>query len=240
MKKIILGILGIFLFLGTAVAVKVFLFPEPVILDATSNLVMDFNGVNGEGVASVKENPIVYDGNKKSVLNIINSIEYDISPSRNLSNYDDITVTVKADDEEAEKANVVLKNTQKKFQVRGLEETQEQKEELYDTVDGYEIPKSWNLSDEEKQAYIEYQKQIESGQGEMLPDYGVQDIWNKGTSKEESHKKNQKFYVSECGNNSEVAFKRATEYGEDSSQEYKVVPIIEEETMIGYECIFKE
>lgn len=240
MKKIVIIFIFAIVFFASIIGIKLIFFPEPVVLDVTSGLVLEFTGVTGDGIANIKENKIDYEGSNRYVQDIIDNLTYEIEPQRNLSNFDEITVTVKIDEESLNKANVTLKNTVKKYQVRGLEETLEQKQKLYDIVDGIEIPKAWGLTDEEKESYVEYQKQIEANQGEIIQDFGVQNSWQKGISEKETSKSSKKFYIEDTGNNSDIAYKRANEYGMDSSQEYKIIPIIENEDTVGYECVFKE
>ena len=52
-----------------------------------------------------------------------------ISPNKNLSNYDDVEVKVIFDEKARKEANVELESTSRTYQVRGLEETPEQKAE---------------------------------------------------------------------------------------------------------------
>ena len=70
-------------------------------------------------------------------------------------------------DEQARKeANVELESTSRTYQVRGLEETPEQKAERVEIIDGHEVPRDWELEDEDKKAYIEYLKQLENDEDE--------------------------------------------------------------------------
>ena len=191
------------------------------------------------GKASIKGNDIQYDGDDKEVLDFIASLKYEISPNKNLSNYDDVEVQLIFDEKARKEANVELESTSRTYQVRGLEETPEQKAERVEIIDEHEVPRDWELEDEDKKAYIEYLKQLENAEDGLVEEKGAYTEWMKGNSKEETKKGNKKFLTKEYANNSSVAFKRANEYGFTSSQEFKVQPIIEKDETIGYECIFK-
>ena len=227
MKKVILGIVGVIVVLGLAIGVKIYVFPEPTHLDVLSNLELTFEGMEESGKASIKGNDIQYDGDDKEVLDFIASLKYEISPNKNLSNYDDVEVKVIFDEKARKEANVELESTSRTYQVRGLEETPEQKAERVEIID------------EDKKAYIEYLKQLENAEDELVEEKGAYTEWMKGNSKEETKKENKEFLTKDYANNSTVAFKRANEYGLTSSQEFKVQPIIKKDKTIGYECIFK-
>ena len=239
MKKVILGIVGVIVVLGLAIGVKIYVFPEPTHLDVLSNLELTFEGMEESGKASIKGNDIQYDGDDKEVLDFIASLKYEISPNKNLSNYDDVEVKVIFDEKARKEANVELESTSRTYQVRGLEETPEQKAERVEIIDGHEVPRDWELEDEDKKAYIEYLKQLENAEDELVEEKGAYTEWMKGNSKEETKKENKEFLTEDYANNSTVAFKRANEYGLTSSQEFKVQPIIKKDKTIGYECIFK-
>ena len=220
MKKVILGIVGVIVVLGLAIGVKIYVFPEP------TNLELTFEGMEESGKASIKGNDIQYDGDDKEVLDFIASLKYEISPNKNLSNYDDVEVKVIFDEKARKEANVELESTSRTYQVRGLEETPEQKAERVEIIDGHEVPRDWELEDEDKKAYIEYLKQLENAEDELVEEKGAYTEWMKGNSKEETKKENKEFLTKDYANNSTVAFKRANEYGLTSSQEFKVQPII--------------
>ena len=152
---------------------------------------------------------------------------------------DDVEVKVIFDEKARKEANVELESTSRTYQVRGLEETPEQKAERVEIIDGHEVPRDWELEDEDKKAYIEYLKQLENAEDELVEEKGAYTEWMKGNSKEETKKENKEFLTKDYANNSTVAFKRANEYGLTSSQEFKVQPIIKKDKTIGYECIFK-
>lgn len=213
MKKVILGIVGVIVVLGLAIGVKIYVFPEPTHLDVLSNLELTFEGMEESGKASIKGNDIQYDGDDKEVLDFIASLKYEISPNKNLSNYDDVEVKVIFDEKARKEANVELESTSRTYQVRGLEETPEQKAERVEIIDGHEVPRDWELEDEDKKAYIEYLKQLENAEDELVEEKGAYTEWMKGNSKEETKKENKEFLTKDYANNSTVAFKRANEYG---------------------------
>ena len=134
MKKVILGIVGVIVVLGLAIGVKIYVFPEPTHLDVLSNLELTFEGMEESGKASIKGNDIQYDGDDKEVLDFIASLKYEISPNKNLSNYDDVEVQLIFDEKARKEANVELESTSRTYQVRGLEETPEQKAERVEII----------------------------------------------------------------------------------------------------------
>lgn len=240
MKKIVLGIVGLFIVLGVSVGIKLYFFPEPTQLDVLSNLELSYQGMEGQGTASIKGNDIQYNGDDKEVIDFIESLNYEISPKKNLSNYDDVVVKVLFNETAMKEANVELDSASRTYQVRGLEETPEQKSERVEVIDGHEVPRDWELEDEDKKAYIEYLKQLENAGDDLVEEKGAYTEWIKGNSKEETKKKNKEFLTKDYANNSSVAYKRAVEYGLTSSQEFKVQPIIDDDETIGYVCIFKQ
>lgn len=154
MKKVILGIVGVIVVLGLAIGVKIYVFPEPTHLDVLSNLELTFEGMEESGKASIKGNDIQYDGDDKEVLDFIASLKYEISPNKNLSNYDDVEVQLILMKKARKEANVELESTSRTYQVRGLEETPEQKAERVEIIDGHEVPRDWELEDEDKKPIL--------------------------------------------------------------------------------------
>lgn len=240
MKKALMVVGVILCILGLSVFVKVKLFPEPVEINVLENLELEYTGIQGEGTAKVIGNDIQYDGNDQKVFDFLDSIEYTIEPNKNLSNYEDVKVSIKYDEKLKEEANVELVTIQQSFQVTGLEETPEQKAERVEVVDGVEVPRDWEMNDEEKQAYIDMMKQIEEQGDGMMEEDGVNVQWTQGTSDAETHKSNKKFLFEDYANNTNITYQRASEYGMTSSQEFMIKPIMDGEENIGYECVFKE
>ena len=51
------------------------------------------------------------------------------------------------------------------------------------------MPRDWELEDEDKKAYIEYLKQLENAEDELVEEKGAYTEWMKGNSKEETKKR---------------------------------------------------
>ena len=122
MKKVILGIVGVIVVLGLAIGVKIYVFPEPTHLDVLSNLELTFEGMEESGKASIKGNDIQYDGDDKEVLDFIASLKYEISPNKNLSNYDDVEVKVIFDEKARKEAAKTMKKVKEAMKLDYFEE----------------------------------------------------------------------------------------------------------------------
>ena len=69
---------------------------------------------------------------------------------------------------------------------------------------------------------------------------GANDDWIQGNCIDETHRKEKEFLLEEYGLPS-ITFKYAQEYGNDSSQLYKIRPVMKDSgECIGYKVIFKE
>lgn len=116
-------------------------------VDVTETLAMRFSGSNGYGTAEIEdlyswEKEALEAANIKEIDSfsdlgdafiIESAVSYDISPKENLSNGDEVTVTVKIDNEAIEKYDIQFVGEEKKFIVEGLSEIQTI--DLFENVD---------------------------------------------------------------------------------------------------------
>jgi hypothetical protein len=205
-------------------------------LDLTEHLELSFTGANGKGRASVYENDLSI-GNDQNAKGFAESLEYRILPTGSLSNGDTITVTVFYDEELAETCGYSITNTTKKFEVEGLVcledavESTNEKDMAVEIISGVEIPASWNLSDDEKAAYVQYMLGIsEDNDPTASSETGTSaDEWIQGSASEETF----------CEDKTFSAYSFAYSYGINSSQLFRIVPSVEESGTVKYRCEFK-
>lgn len=115
-------------------------------IDVMEDIELKFNGVNGYGTAYIADANVWEDealeaaglaeamdsddeseafGALKGVFTIESAVKYEISPKENLSNGDEVTVTVKFDNESVEDYKIEFTGKEKKFIVKGLKEVEE-------------------------------------------------------------------------------------------------------------------
>lgn len=109
----------------------------------------------------------------------------------------------------------------------------------YFIIEGIKIPIGWNLSDEEIQDYINYKKELDGHESSPISSNVIEEDWIQGESEKTTNRKNSKFLLESYLNNGITTYKQAYEYGLSSSQSFKIVPLIENEETVGYECIFE-
>lgn len=171
-------------------------------IDIGKNVVLEYMGTNGEGIAEVRDNDIDnIDNASDEMTAFFLSFDYNISNNGFLKNGEEVTVTVKYPEDKAEELGVKVINNTKTLKVDGLREPDPEEEEVI-TV-------------------------------------GANDDWIQGNCIDETHYKDKKFLFEEYGLPS-ITFKWAEEYGNDSSQLYKIRPIMDGNQPVGYEVIFKE
>ena len=226
---------------------------DPIELDPFKNMEIEYTGWNGSGKAKV-ENTIDYTGNNESIKKFIDSISYKITPNKDLTNGDTITVELKYTKDAYKLANVTLKKEKKEFRVQGLlngehevvtkkemfEQNGEEKEKFSQSYvyDGVEIPAEWNLTEEEKQKYIAYIQG--NSQNNSLEDPGAEQQWFQGESETVTHRDDADFLVKDYLDNAISCYQDAYNYGATSSQRFKIDPIVENDKMVGYRCVFAE
>lgn len=232
-----------------------------LILDPLSDLQVDFIGENGKGHALITPPDIPYGGDDEAVLRLIEGIHYTVEPNSNLVNGQTVTAKIVVNENVKKLANVKWKNDTRKFQVKDLvsdqkevitrpSQSSESKEdsdssvlediqgtEEFFVVEGIEIPTSWNLTDEEIQAYVNY---MHSANDSQAPADRTQDEWIQGTAEAKTNRKNAKYYTKDYLENLTTTYKQAYSFGIESSQRFKVVPIVEDNNTVGYECIFED
>lgn len=115
-------------------------------IDVMEGIELEFNGVNGYGIAYIADEyawedealeaaglakGIDSDNDSeavraiKGVFTIESAVKYEISPRDNLSNGDEVTVTVKVNNESVEDYKIEFTGKEKKFTVEGLKEVEE-------------------------------------------------------------------------------------------------------------------
>lgn len=224
-------------------------------LDPFDNLKIEFKGFNGRGTATIEENIIEYSGNDETVERLIDSVRYDISPNKGLKNGDTVTVTVRYKKDLKNLSKASFTREEKTYKVKGLREEEKEvitNEETYTTKDGEEkqgytqsydvggvkIPSDWNLTDEEISQYLDYLEEAQNS-GDV-PEQGAQIGWIQGESDENTNRKSADFLCKDYLNNSITTYNDAYRYGIESSQQFKIEPILENEETVGYRCVFKE
>lgn len=230
---------------------------EPIELMPFENVEIKTTGWNKKAKVVIVSHKVHYTGNDETVQKLIHSLSYSVKDNKNLKNGDRVTINLIYDKKLAELANVKFDKTEYTYKVHGLSNdnrsvktiTKNKKDantgenvdvaEQIITIDGVEIPASWNLSEEEIQDYVSYMKGMEDT--DNTPDEtGVKDDWIQGDSDVKTNRKNAKYYTKDYNNNDVNCYQAAYNYGQSSSQLYKVIPVIKDDKSVGYECIFKE
>lgn len=227
---------------------------EKTILDAFENMEVSYVGWNKNATAKIN-NKIYYTGKNESIKKFIKEIDYSIKPSDGLKNGDKIEIQLQYIESNKEMNNIEFKKEKKTFIVKGLHENTSKvvtNENTYIDDDGNEkkyytqdivigdvkIPAGWNLTPEETQAYLDYLRTVKDD--ENAPKTSIKSEWIQGNSEKNTHRKKAKFLTKDYVDNSMTAYNEAYKYGMESSQLFKIVPIIKDGVNIGYDCIFKE
>lgn len=248
MKRMLIGSTLFIVIVSSIIYIKLSFFPEPVELDVFKNIEIVYNGFDGDGYAEVSANEIKYNGNNQKIIDFIDNISYTISPNEKLKNYDEIIVKVNADKAVLKEANIQLRAYSRRYQVRGLPKTEQKGNVAFpennnppkeiETNASTEIPSEWNLSEEEKKAYLAYLKQIEENGNGEISSSGAEFEWQIGTGS--LTKENAEFFSVDYMDNAALTYQIANNYGIETCQKYRIIPILEEEKTIGYSCIFQE
>lgn len=218
-------------------------------------MTIQYSGWNEKGTAEVL-NTINYVGSNNTVSKFLDSVSYRIKPNKNLKNGDTIQVTLVYVESEKELANVEFTQESKTYTVNGLTELNERtvvkENEIvvdddgnesislkeYYVVNGVKIPSEWNLSEDEIEAYITYIQYLE--ENEAGEETSIDVNWMQGTSEKATSRKSANFYFKDYLNNANTTYNDAYNFGINSSQEFKIDPILEDETTIGYRVVFRE
>ena len=232
---------------------------EEVVIDATKNVKLSFSGESGKGKAKFKSNYIEDDGNRsKDVDQLENTFSYTLKPNKDLYNGNDVIVTVKYDKELAEKLNIKVEHPKTAILVTGLKERKVTDKDIGNVEDMtgpkqiYEngessIPTNfpdYSFSDYDK-AYIyaslssqEYNIVPTRKDGQTI--YTV--VFNthpegRFQGNGEEVREDKEFYP-KGAETLKTTYEKAYEYGQASSQSYKVDPIIQSENVKGFHVVF--
>ncbi|GJM59270.1 hypothetical protein [Faecalibaculum rodentium] len=203
-------------------------------IDLTKDIKIIYSGQNGRGVIEEIQNPIDTMGSRE-LEKFVETLDYTAFPRKALSNGDTISIEVVYDNEMAKKLKLNCKNPIRDFKVKGLVDlsnaTDGENKQGMDViiVDNVEIPKSWNLNDQEIAEYVEMVKGAEEN-AKPKEEEPLEDIWMKGTSTGEEKLDDMEF----------SNYSMAYNYGINSSQEFKIQNIQKEDGNTRYLCYFKD
>lgn len=231
---------------------------ENLVLYPFKHLEIKETGWQKSGKLKIMSHTIDYTGDDETVFKFIDSIEFHIKNNKELKNGDKVKIYVTYNEDYKQLSNISLNKTEYTYKVHKLRKnnkkvktiTEKKKDEttgeMVDvadqiiTIDGVDIPASWNLSNEEMQDYVDYVKNSEDGSTTTSDETGVEDHWIQGESETKTNRKSAKYYTKDYNNSDTGCYHAAYEYGSSSSQKFKVNPILEDQKVVGYECVFKE
>lgn len=247
---LIIIMIGIFLNIGRSSE-------EKEIVDAFQSFQISFKGIDESGVAEVLNTDIEYDGKNEATQKLLDGLVFDISKEKGLSNGDEVIVKLRYSQGLLDLSDICFKENEKVIKVSGLASSDRQKvnssvivkdkegndvevQTEHFLIDGVEIPTYWNLSDEEIQAYVNSVKQNEQNPTDSNDSPAIEDSWIQGESDAITERQSADFLSENYLNNAITTYNQAYQYGIESSQEFKVEPIMLDMKVIGYRCIFKE
>ena len=229
MKKYIIKIIILFVSI-----ISVGCNPFATRVNLAKNVQIKFNGADGSGIISFSTVNLQIKGvSPEKLKEFKNTFEYSVSAYTELSNGDIIEIIINYDESLAEELNLDIIQNVIKVKVSNLKEVTGTTE-----FNGYEIPENWDMTDEEKEIYVEYLQSLEQvppiGYESKIPDY----IWYLGDSEIETQYSDREFYNNDYQAPIQ-AYNAAYDYGKNSSQQFKIEAIGEEANIIGYVCKFK-
>lgn len=117
--KITVGVIAVVLvaFIGYKIYDNFFNYTE---IDLAKNITCEFTGKDGEGYITDVKNDIDYDKNNQQLAAFVNDTSLDYDTSYELSNGDEVTITVKYSEETAKANKIKVTNDSKTFKVKGL------------------------------------------------------------------------------------------------------------------------
>ena len=117
--KITVGVIAVVLvaFIGYQIYDNFFNYTE---IDLAKNITCEFAGKDGEGYITDVKNDIDYDKNNQQLAAFVNDTRLDYKTSYDLSNGDEVTITVKYSEETAKASKIKVTNDSKTFKVKGL------------------------------------------------------------------------------------------------------------------------
>lgn len=244
MKKLKIGLIAVavLVVLGAAsFTMQYFLqVNDPLKIDLMDGVDIEVSGWNGQAAAKVVRGDISYDGNNDAAKKFIDSIQIQAEPNTNLSNGDTVTIKATYSEDLRELANIEVVSSEKKVTIDDLV-GEDIHYEYYDdktptlTIDGYAIPANFDTQ-EAQERYVRYQKQMDSG--ESVGEEQTVSVWSKGQGEDRSERKDTTFHVKDYFSSLDC-YKAANEFGQQSSQEYQVEPILEDDKVSGYKVIFR-
>ena len=230
------------------------------VIDPFENVVVTFAGMDGSGEARLVSDGISYAGADEATQKMLDDIVYKFSPNKNLENGQTIKMKVVVNDDLYQLSRLEFSTFEREITVTGLSGGvsgnefrvkdilgQEQEPEIKDyeeyiIVDGIKIPSAWNLTDEEIQGYVAMEKQAQSISPEALEEVvevPKQEEWYQGKSETVTNRKSADFLSEDYAWNALTAYKDAYKYGEESSQEFTIRPLIKDGKQTGYRCVFR-
>ncbi len=247
MKKIIAGILcglglvGLLSYGGTLLSSSL-QSSEKMSVDLMDGVEVVYSGWHKEGKAEIRRNEISYDGSDEAVKKFIDSIQIRVTPDSGLRNGDTVKVKASYSENARSLANVDVIRDSMECVVEGLngeERTYDYNGETLEekvTIDGYEIPPGIT-TEQGRQDYVTMKK-IEDGEME-LEEHSWEEEWYEGQSEEKTDWKDTTFRCEEF-EFYRNAFYAAFDFGQASSQRYKIETILEDNQIAAYKVVFEK
>lgn len=222
------GIAAVFIIIGSIAAISLRQ-TSLVEVDLTKNIVMDFSGVNGDGKAKVLSNHLELDSSNENYTKFSQSLTYQIEPSEGLWNGDEIRVTVSYNESYRKIAGLQPINPEMVCVTEGLETPK---------LSSDTVPSSMQYEgvDEVFKAYMDA---IENAPDDE-PEADLSGIWITGQDPEAPKKEQQEFLFEDYTDYMNDAFDQAKEYGRTSSQNYRVQPVMNGDSQIGWKTVFQD
>lgn len=163
--KITVGVIAVAIvaFIGYQIYDNFFNYTE---IDLAKNITCEFAGKDGEGFISDIDNDIDYDKNNQQLASFVADTSLDYDTSYELSNGDEITITVKYSEATAKASKIRVTNDSKTIKVKGLIER-------YKNVDA--LPNDL-IEELESKASDEAEDQFEDGYSTTY-EYSLDSMW---------------------------------------------------------------
>ncbi len=214
---------------------------EKMKIDLMDGVEVVYEGWNKEGKARIKRNEISYDGSNETIHRFIDSIQIHVTPDSGLRNGDTVKVKAVYSENARSLANVDIVRSSMECTVEGLNGESmvyEYDDDLNEkvTIDGYEIPEGIQ-TEEGRQDYVAMQKIIDGKASVEEKEW--EDIWYQGESDTKTDWSDTTFPCSdyEFYRN---AFYDAYDFGQASSQRYKIETIFENDQIAAYKVVFEK
>lgn len=230
MKKwmIAAGIAAVFIAVGSIAAISL---QRDTLLevDLTENIVMEYSGENGSGLAKVKSNDLGLDPSNENYQKFSESLSYAVDPSKDLWNGNEVHVSVSYNEGYCQAAGLKPINPEAVFMVEGLQTPK---------LSSDTVPPA--MQDEEGQdVFKAYMDAIEKTP-EDAPEADLSGMWITGQNSEAPKKDSKVFLFEDYNAYSSDAFDQAKEYGRTSSQNYRVQPVMDGDSQIGWKTVFSD